>query len=51
MNQLEGGPPDFWLPQQVEVTVDIGRFVFTNRHKYSDYRLFRVESIIKPESK
>ena len=51
MNQLEGGPPDFWLPKQVEVTVDIGRFVFTNRHKYSDYRLFRVESIIKPESK
>jgi hypothetical protein len=51
MNQLEGGPPDFWLPKQVEVSVDIGRLVFTNRHKYSDYRLFRVESIIKPESK
>ncbi len=51
MNQLEGGPPDFWLPRQVAVTVDIGRFVFTNSHKYSDYRLFRVESVIKPESK
>jgi len=49
MNQLEGGPPDFWLPKQVEVIVDIGRFEFTNRHKYADYRLFRVESIIKPD--
>ncbi len=51
MNQLEGGPPDFWLPKQVEVIVNIGRAEYNNRHKYSDYRLFRVESVIKPESK
>ena len=51
MNQLDGGPPDFWLPKQVEVIVNIGRAEFTNRHKYSEYHLFRVESVIKPESK
>jgi hypothetical protein len=51
VNQLAGGPADFWLPKQVEVTVNIGRSEYINRHKYSDYRLFRVESVIKPESK
>jgi hypothetical protein len=51
LNQLAGGPADFWLPEQVEVTVNIGRAEYINRHKYSDYRLFRVESVIKPESK
>jgi hypothetical protein len=50
MNQLAGGPPDFWLPKQVDVTVNIGRAEYRNCHKYSDYRLFRVESIIKPGS-
>jgi len=50
MSQIKGGPPDFWLPKQVEVTAIIGRAEFRNRHKYSDYRLFRVESVIKPES-
>jgi hypothetical protein len=49
MNQLDGGPPDFWLPKQVEVIVNIGRAEFTNRHKYSEYHLFRVESVIKPD--
>ena len=46
--QFEGGPVVFWLPQEVQVTASLGRSVFTNRHTYSDYRLFRVESVIKP---
>lgn len=50
-SQLEGGPPEFWLPEMVEVTVNFGRGEYRNRHKYSDYRLFRVESVIKPEAK
>jgi len=45
---LEGGPTELWLPQEVQVTANVGRAVFTNRHTYSDYRLFRVESVIKP---
>ena len=46
--QFEGGPVVFWLPQEVQVTAYLGRSVYTNRHTYSDYRLFRVESVIKP---
>ncbi len=47
-NHFEGGPTMFWLPQEVQVTANVDRRVFTNRHTYSDYRLFRVESVIKP---
>jgi hypothetical protein len=47
-NHFEGGPLVCWLPQEVQVTANVGRRVLTNRHTYSDYRLFRVESVIKP---
>ena len=47
-NHFEGGPIAFWLPQEVQVTVNVDRRVLTNHHTYSDYRLFRVESVIKP---
>jgi hypothetical protein len=49
-NQFEGSPAAFWLPQEVKVTVDLGTLAFANRHTYSDYRLFRAESVIKPDS-
>jgi len=47
-NHFEGGPIVFWLPQEVQVTVNVEGRVLTNHHTYSDYRLFRVESVIKP---
>jgi hypothetical protein len=40
----------FWLPHEVEVAVDVNRFKVRNRHRYSDYQLFRVKSVIKPDS-
>lgn len=37
-----------WLPRDVVVTTDALGRIFQNRHHYSDYRLFRSESTIKP---
>jgi tetratricopeptide (TPR) repeat protein len=34
----------FWLPQQVSVTVDWKGRVYRNQHRYSDYKLFKVET-------
>jgi VWFA-related protein len=36
-------PSAFWLPQEVEVTLDQGNCIYANRHRYSDYQLFKVE--------
>jgi len=47
-NHFEGAPIAFWLPQEVQVTANVGQYVFTNRHTYSGYQLFRVESVVKP---
>ena len=47
-SHFEGGPIAFWLPLEVQVTANVGRYVYTNRHTYSGYQLFRVESAIKP---
>ena len=47
-SHFEGGPMAFWLPQEVQVTANMDHYVFTNRHTYSGYQLFRVESVIKP---
>ena len=33
-----------WLPQQVNVTLDLDNFTFTNRHSYSDYQIFSVST-------
>ncbi len=48
-NQFQGGPTAFWLPQEVNVTVKLGDYIFANRHRYSDYRLFRVKAILKTD--
>lgn len=37
-----------WLPYRVIVTTIWGRTVYQNRHTYSDYRLFNVQSKILP---
>jgi len=34
----------FWLPQEVSVTVDWKGRVYRNWHRYSDYKLFNVET-------
>jgi hypothetical protein len=44
---FEGGRAAFWLPREVDVTVEQGNYTFFNRHRYSDYRLFKVE-ILRP---
>jgi hypothetical protein len=38
-----------WLPREVEVKVGLGTHLFSNRHKYSDYRRFMVDSVIKTD--
>lgn len=47
--EFPGSRTAFWLPQEVNVTVELGNYIFANRHRYSDYRLFRVESILKSD--
>lgn len=32
----------FWLPHEVTVSIDLDKYIFTNRHYYSDYQLFTV---------
>lgn len=34
----------FWLPLQVEVTVQWGGYTYANRHRYSDYKVFSVDA-------
>jgi len=48
-NHFQDSPTAFWLPKEVEVKVDLGPYAFSNRHKYSDYRLFRVKSVIRTD--
>jgi VWFA-related protein len=36
-----------WLPKEVDVNVDYGGYVFSNRHTYSGYRMFSAKSVIK----
>jgi hypothetical protein len=43
---------EFWLPREVTVRWELPNLAFINRHRYSNYRLFSVESeykISKPE--
>ena len=40
---FEGGRTTLWLPEEVDVTVEAGNSTLVNRHRYSDYRLFKVE--------
>lgn len=37
-----------WLPNKVVVTTESNGQVLRNQHRYTNYRLFRVESTIKP---
>ncbi len=42
-----GARQSFWLPHEVLVTWRIAGSTFRNRHRYSDYKLFSVESYDK----
>ncbi len=48
-NQFRDSPTALWLPREVEVKVSLGPYLFSNRHRYSDYRRFMVESVIKTD--
>jgi hypothetical protein len=47
--RLEGIPTAQWLPADVTVTSTKYEDRFRNRHHYTNYRMFRVEAVIKPE--
>jgi hypothetical protein len=40
-------PQSFWLPREVTVTWRWAGITFRNRHRYSDYKLFTIESYDK----
>jgi tetratricopeptide (TPR) repeat protein len=44
---FKGMAEGFWLPQQVTVAVDWNGKHFRNEHRYSEYKLFNVETIEK----
>ncbi len=41
---FEGMERTFWLPREVTVTSAFRNFVYSNRHRYSGYRIFSVET-------
>ena len=41
---FQQGGKRLWLPREVTVSGQLGNYVFHNRHRYSDYRLFVVET-------
>jgi hypothetical protein len=47
---FQQGGKTLWLPRQVTVSGKLGRDIFRNRHRYSGYRLFLVETNQKQES-
>jgi len=49
-NHLQDVPAALWLPQKVDVNVSLGDFHFSNRHRYSDYQMFRVKAVIRTDA-
>jgi hypothetical protein len=39
-----------WLPLEVTVTGQLKQYMFHNRHRYSDYRLFKVQTEQKQDN-
>jgi hypothetical protein len=46
---FKDSPHPFWLPREVLVTIDWNGRTYINRHRYSDYLVFSVESLDKLE--
>ncbi len=42
--RFKGVPQDFWLPEDVTVTLDWRGMVFRNHHHYSQFGLFHVDT-------
>jgi hypothetical protein len=47
---FERGGKTLWLPREVTVTGQLNQYLFRNQHRYSNYRLFKVEVEQKPGS-
>jgi hypothetical protein len=45
--RFDGIPQSFWLPKVVEITLKFPDVTYKNQHKYSDFRLFSVETDYK----
>jgi hypothetical protein len=41
-------PQPFWLPEEVTVSLNWQGMLFRNRHRYSDFHLFRVDATEAP---
>jgi hypothetical protein len=48
--RFEGSPRGSWLPRVAQVIINFQGWIFTNRHRYSQYRLFTVRSIDGPKT-
>jgi hypothetical protein len=48
--RFQESPTALWLPNDVKVEAKLGRYVFSDHHRYSDYRMFRVKSVIKTDA-
>ncbi len=48
-HHFSSNPGSFWLPDEVVVTIGFGGRTYRNIHRYSDYKLFSVESFEKTE--
>jgi len=46
---LGRGSKTLWLPREVKVDGQLGKYVFRTRHTYSDYQLFSVQIDDKPK--
>ena len=44
------GGKTLWLPREVTVSGQLNKYMFHNRHSYSDYRLFIVHTEEKQKS-
>jgi hypothetical protein len=47
--RFQDSPHAFWLPREVLVTTEWSGWTFRNRHRYSEYLVFSVESLDKLE--
>ena len=45
--RFDGIQQSFWLPKEVNITWTLPNVTYRNRHKYSDFRLFSVETDYK----
>lgn len=47
---FEHGAKTLWLPLEVKVAGEMDQYTFYNEHRYSDYRLFKVQAEEQPKT-